>query len=196
MNWREKLRNWWKRFKRWGRHKLRIFILAWILIPGPHPLPEYEDTINIGIDSINVAGDDTPFSWPVKKFRITSYYGPRSHPIFRFSDFHKGIDLDNEFGTPIYAAGDGKVIKAGWHNKRLGNAVIIEHKNGYKTYYGHMTRRHMIREGVEIKRGQMIGRMGSSGSSTGSHLHFAIYRNNKSINPVTLLPHPRGKLFK
>lgn len=107
---------------------------------------------------------------------ISSLFGPRK------GEFHTGLDIANDLGTPIYAAQSGKVIFTGWRGN-YGRAVIIDHMNGYQTLYGHNSKI-IIKSGQIVKAGQLISQMGSTGRSTGPHLHFEVYHNNKVVNPI------------
>ena len=96
-----------------------------------------------------------------------------------------GLDIATEYGTPVRAAQSGKVIHAGWYGL-MGKCVIIQHEDGYVTYYAHLSRVD-IDAGVNVARGQHIGDVGSTGLSTGPHLHFEVRRNNVPINPIRLV---------
>lgn len=122
------------------------------------------------------------FMWPVKTSRLSSAFGHRIHPITKQSSTHTGIDMPSPVGTPIYAADSGKITFSGWKGG-YGNTVIIEHKNGYQTLYAHNSKL-VVKEGQYVERGQYIAKMGSTGQSTGSHLHFEIKRGGKAINPL------------
>ena len=101
---------------------------------------------------------------------------------------HEGIDIAGASGTPIYAAAAGKVIKAGWDDWGLGNAIKIQHPDGKVTVYGH-NRRLLVNQGQPIKQGQIIAEMGSTGNSSGPHLHFEIHTSQRtSVDPMSLLP--------
>jgi murein DD-endopeptidase MepM/ murein hydrolase activator NlpD len=106
-----------------------------------------------------------------------------------YGGYHKGLDIANNWGTPIYAAAEGKVIESGWGG--LGWYVVIDHENGFRTEYGHMAQRPMVAEGEHVKRGQQIGLMGrtygAGGYATGVHLHLAVRHNNVLIDPLPLL---------
>ncbi|HRX17202.1 MAG TPA: M23 family metallopeptidase [Spirochaetota bacterium] len=117
--------------------------------------------------------------------RFTSFFGNRRHPIFNTRKFHSGVDIAARRGTYVGAASPGKVIAAGWMGG-YGKAVIVQHKNGYKTLYGHLS---VIctKKGRHVKSGQLIGRVGSTGYSTGPHLHFTLWHNEKLINPMDVL---------
>jgi lipoprotein NlpD len=101
---------------------------------------------------------------------------------------HEGIDIAGASGTPIYAAAAGKVIKAGWDDWGLGNAITIQHPDGRVTVYGH-NRRLLVSVGQQVKQNQIIAEMGSTGNSSGPHLHFEIHTSQRrAIDPITLLP--------
>lgn len=117
--------------------------------------------------------------------RFSSFFGRRRHPIFKKRKFHNGLDIAARHGTAVGAACEGKVIATGWMGG-YGKAVIIRHKDGYKTLYGHLSRI-STRRGRTVKKGQFIGRVGSTGYSTGPHLHFTLWKNNKLINPMKIL---------
>lgn len=128
---------------------------------------------------------------PLESCIITSHYGMRIHPITHLPAFHNGLDLAAGFGTPIYAACDGVVMSAG-PNGGLGNCVIINHGNGYVTMYGHMSQC-IAHAGQAVKAGDVIGLAGSTGNSTGPHLHWTIQYNGTTIDPeaiVRSLPSP------
>ncbi len=128
---------------------------------------------------------------PVKGGRYTSGFGDRRHPLFRKIRMHTGVDWAAPSGTPILAAGDGTVERVGRHGG-YGNYVRIRHANGFATAYGHMSRFAAgVEPGVTVKQGQIIGHVGSTGYSTGPHLHFEVLVNNDFVNPMTIQV-PRG----
>ncbi len=115
--------------------------------------------------------------------RITSGFGGRVHPILGFTRFHSGIDFGARWGSPIVAAADGQVVGAGWHGG-YGRQVRVMHGSGIMTTYSHMSA--IVAEpGTEVRQGQVIGYVGSSGLSTGPHLHFEVRVNGRPINPLT-----------
>ncbi len=114
--------------------------------------------------------------------RISSSYGWRTHPILHTRRFHNGVDIAIGSGTPIKAADDGKVIFAGWKGA-YGRTVIIDHGSGWSTMYGHCSSIYVSR-GEVVSRGQRIAAVGSTGWSTGSHLHWTVYRNGSTTNPL------------
>lgn len=141
----------------------------------------------IGLDSQtlkNALGD--LFMLPIQtKFRWTSPYGYRIDPIANVKSFHTGTDMACPTGTPILAAMSGKVVTAG-QNRVYGNYVILDHGNGYQTVYAHMSKI-IATKGQWVSQGTRIGLVGSTGYSTGPHLHFTVYKNGKLIDPMTVL---------
>ncbi|GAU77376.1 M23 family metallopeptidase [Fusibacter sp. 3D3] len=117
--------------------------------------------------------------------KLTSPFGFRRDPVTGKTASHKGIDLANATGTNVYTAGDGIVIFAGW-NGSFGNVIIINHGYGYKTVYAHLNEL-KASKGSTVTKGQLIGTMGSSGKSTGTHLHFEVRFNDTQINPLNIL---------
>ena len=114
--------------------------------------------------------------------RITSGYGWRIHPILRTRRFHNGVDIAAPTGTPIRAADAGRVIHSGWKGA-YGKTIVIDHGGGWSTLYGHCSRLHVGR-GQTVSRGQTIASVGSTGWSTGPHLHWTVYRNGSTVNPL------------
>jgi murein DD-endopeptidase MepM/ murein hydrolase activator NlpD len=120
---------------------------------------------------------------PVSGARITSGFGMRVHPLLGYSKMHTGIDFGVPYGTPIRAAGSGTVMVAGRHGA-YGNTVELSHNDKYETLYGHMSRLAAgIRRGVRVNQGQIIGYVGSTGRSTGPHLHYEIRVHDRPVNP-------------
>ena len=115
--------------------------------------------------------------------RETSGFGLRRHPILGFTRFHKGIDFAAPYGSPIVASADGRVVYAGWHGGH-GNYVMLDNGSAIRTGYGHMSRI-IARLGSIVQQGQVIGYVGSTGLSTGPHLHYEVYRNGQAINPAS-----------
>ncbi|MCI5044969.1 MAG: M23 family metallopeptidase [Aquisalinus sp.] len=123
---------------------------------------------------------------PIDGARITSGFGMRRHPISGYTKRHKGTDFGARSGTPIMAAGDGIIERANRFGS-YGNYVRIRHANGYKTAYAHLKGfARGIRSGSEVRQGQIIGYVGSTGASTGPHLHYEVIKNGKQINPMTI----------
>ena len=126
-----------------------------------------------------------PNGTPTEYVRISSPFGSRIHPITHKRHGHKGIDLAAPRNTPIYATADGVVTFSG-RNGGYGNFVKLNHQNGYKTAYAHMNSI-AVRKGKTVQKGDLIGYVGSTGSSTGNHLHYEVYYQDKLIDPATTL---------
>ena len=132
---------------------------------------------------------------PINGARLSSSFGMRKHPIDGFTKMHKGTDFAAPLGTPIMASGDGIIKKAGWCGGG-GNCIVIKHNSTYQTVYAHMSKfAQGIRNGIRVKQGQIIGYVGSTGKSTGPHLHYEVIVNGKRINSQTLKL-PSGKILK
>ena len=132
---------------------------------------------------------------PINGARLSSPFGMRKHPIDGFNKMHQGTDFAAPTGTPIMASGNGIVKKAGWCGGG-GNCVVIKHNSTYKTIYAHMSKfAKGIRSGVRVKQGQTIGYVGSTGKSTGPHLHYEVVVNGKKVNSQKLKL-PSGKVLK
>ena len=132
---------------------------------------------------------------PINGARLSSPFGMRKHPIDGFNKMHRGTDFAAPTGTPIMASGDGVVKKAGWCGGG-GNCVKIRHNSTYQTIYAHMSKfARGIKTGVRVKQGQTIGYVGSTGKSTGPHLHYEVIVNGKKVNSQKLRL-PSGKILK
>ena len=132
---------------------------------------------------------------PINGARLSSPFGMRKHPIDGFNKMHRGTDFAAPIGTPIMASGDGVVKKAGWCGGG-GNCVKIRHNSTYQTVYAHMSKfARGIKTGVRVKQGQTIGYVGSTGKSTGPHLHYEVIVNGKKVNSQKLKL-PSGKILK
>jgi murein DD-endopeptidase MepM/ murein hydrolase activator NlpD len=128
-----------------------------------------------------------PSDKPVKTdVSFTSGFGVRSDPFHAGAAMHPGIDLAGSYGTPIYATADGTVLRAGWNSGGYGNLVEIDHGRGITTRYGHMSAI-LVHEGDHVTRGQQIGRMGSTGRSTGNHLHYEVRIDGRAVNPIPFM---------
>ena len=132
---------------------------------------------------------------PINGARLSSSYGKRKHPILGYTKMHTGTDFAAPIGTPIMASGDGKITKAGWCGGG-GNCVKIKHNTTYQTVYAHMSKFGKgIKKGTRVKQGQIIGYVGSTGLSTGPHLHYEVIENGRKINSQKLKL-PSGKILK
>ena len=126
-----------------------------------------------------------PSGKPCTYTRISSPFGERIHPVYGKKSFHKGVDLAAPNGTPIYATADGVVAFAGVCNG-YGNFIKLNHQNGYKTGYAHMSKM-VVKTNDKVKKGDLIGYVGSTGTSTGNHLHYEVYYNDQVTDPAKTL---------
>jgi murein DD-endopeptidase MepM/ murein hydrolase activator NlpD len=133
----------------------------------------------------NVGGSTGTMLWPAEG-EITSPFGWRTHPIFGTQRLHTGIDIGADYGDTVRAADGGVVIHSDWMGG-YGNAVIIDHGNGISTLYAHNSQL-LVSEGQAVSKGQAISRVGSTGYSTGPHLHFEVRQNGSPVNPLNFLP--------
>ena len=132
---------------------------------------------------------------PINGARLSSAFGMRKHPIDGYNKMHRGTDFAAPMGTPIMASGSGVIIKARWCGGG-GNCIKIKHNSTYQTIYAHMKNfSRGIKEGVRVKQGQIIGYVGSTGNSTGPHLHYEVIKNRKKINSQKMKL-PSGKVLK
>ena len=125
----------------------------------------------------------TPSIWPSFGY-VTSKYGWRTHPLLKRKEFHRAIDIYNPLGrrTPVRATARGKVVVAGWVGS-FGRSVIIDHGNGFSTRYSHCSKL-IVKQGENVEQGQTIAYVGSTGMSTGNHLHYEVWYRGKHINPL------------
>lgn len=143
------------------------------------------DTLKLEVEEYINRLAATPSIWPTWG-RFTSGFGVRRDPFNPFiTQFHRGVDLANNHGTPIVATANGTVSFSGYRAGH-GNVLIISHGYGFSTLYAHLTR-FAVREGARVSRGQVIGYMGSTGRSTGVHLHYEVHVNGVAVNPVNYM---------
>ncbi len=155
-------------------------VIADVLIDKKLELENFIEDLEAQFDYLEAMPDLMPTSG-----RVTSKFGYRRNPFGRGTQFHSGIDIANSSGTNIKSAGKGVVTFAGV-NSGYGRTVIIDHGYGYKTLYAH-NKQILVKVGDKVEKGQLISKMGSTGRSTGVHLHFEIHKNNKPINPYNVL---------
>ena len=154
-----------------------------------------KDKINDHFESNGQSIKKTLMKTPINGARLSSSYGMRKHPILGYNKMHQGTDFAAPMGTPIMASGTGVVLKAGWCGGG-GNCVKIRHNSTYSTVYAHMSKfARGIKKGIRVTQGQIIGYVGSTGMSTGPHLHYEVIKNGKKINSQTLKL-PSGKKLK
>jgi murein DD-endopeptidase MepM/ murein hydrolase activator NlpD len=133
----------------------------------------------------------TPSGWPVRSGYITSKFGYRRHPIYKRTKFHAGVDFASKRGTPVVATADGVVVFSGWQSG-YGRLVEIRHMDGLKTRYAH-NQKNLVKEGDMVKKGQAIAKLGSTGRSTGPHVHFEVRKNGKAVNPLKYVGNEKSK---
>jgi murein DD-endopeptidase MepM/ murein hydrolase activator NlpD len=138
------------------------------------------------LDNLADGAIAVPSDKPVKTAEFTSGYGIRSDPFRGGAARHQGIDLAAPVGTPIYATADGLITEAGYNSGGYGNLIKVDHGRGIETRYGHLSRI-LVRAGDRITRGQLIGHMGSTGRSTGSHLHYEVRIDGRAVNPIPFM---------
>jgi len=142
------------------------------------------DSVRDSVERRHALANATPSVWPVAGW-LTSYFGNRKDPITNDPDFHPGLDISADYGQPVLATADATVSSAA-PNGAYGNMVTLDHGYGIVTKYGHLSR-FAVMGGQRVKRGDVIGYVGSTGRSTGSHLHYEIWMNGRLTNPMTLL---------
>ncbi|HYI49107.1 MAG TPA: M23 family metallopeptidase [Allosphingosinicella sp.] len=138
------------------------------------------------LDQLEQGAASIPSARPIANANFTSGYGVRSDPFRGRAAMHAGIDLSGPIGTPIYATADGIVGRSEHNNGGYGNLVEINHGQGIQTRYGHLSRR-IAQPGQRVRRGQLIGLMGSTGRSTGSHLHYEVRIDGRAVNPIPFM---------
>jgi len=132
---------------------------------------------------------------PVAEGNMTSGFGGRNHPLLGYEKMHTGVDWASSTGTPVFAAGNGVIDKIGWEGG-YGKYIRIRHANGYETAYGHMSAfARNMEAGKKVRQGQVIGYVGSTGLSTGAHLHYEILINGRFVDPMKIKL-PRGRVLE
>ena len=138
------------------------------------------------LDNLQAGAIAVPSDKPIQTGSFTSGYGVRSDPFRGGAAMHAGIDLSGPVGTPIHATADGVISEAGWNSGGYGNLIKVDHGRGIETRYAHLSKI-AVRPGQRIQRGQVIGRMGSTGRSTGSHLHYEVRIDGRAVNPIPFM---------
>lgn len=156
---------------------------AALLNETSHQLTSFKDVLG-QVDTMRTTFRNTPNIWPCEG-RVTSRFGIRVHPVFGVAEFHSGFDIANTENTPLYATAYGTVKLCEWQ-PGYGRLIVIDHGKGLYTYFGHL-QKIMVNPGERVARGQLIGLMGSTGTSTGSHVHYEIRMNNQPISPAPYL---------
>ena len=134
------------------------------------------------IMEIDLKEHATPSGWPVRSGYITSKFGYRKHPIRRKIHFHTGVDFASKRGTPVLATADGVVVYSGWKSG-YGRLIEVRHMDGLVTRYAH-NQKNLVKQGEMVKKGQTIAELGSSGRSTGPHVHFEVHKDGEAVNPL------------
>ena len=131
--------------------------------------------------------DNIPNGYPIEYKGISAKFGWRIHPILKRKEFHRGLDLRGSMGTPVHAPADGIVEFAGYHKKSgFGNLLIIQHNYGFKTYYAHL-KKILVKVGDLVKKGDIVAKVGSSGLSTGPHLHYEVRFIGRALDPMNFV---------
>jgi len=144
------------------------------------------DSVRDSVERRRALASATPSIWPVAGW-LSSSYGTRQDPFNDQSSFHPGLDISADYGQPVVATGDATITFAGG-NGAYGNMVMLDHGFGIVTKYGHLSRL-VVAVDQHVKRGDVIGYVGSTGRSTGAHLHYEVWMNGRLTNPMTLLAH-------
>jgi murein DD-endopeptidase MepM/ murein hydrolase activator NlpD len=149
----------------------------------------FENSDNVNGDYYTINGTSVKkdlLKTPINAARISSSFGLRKHPVLGFTKMHNGVDFPAPIGTPIFAAGDG-VVQEAKRKGAYGNYVRIKHNGTYATAYAHLSKfAHNIKPGSKVKQGEIVGFVGTTGRSTGPHLHYEVIQNGKHINPMSL----------
>ena len=153
-------------------------------IPPEKLTLSYVDYMKKDIDYLFNTVKSIPVGTPLKG-KINSSFGYRKDPYKSRSGFHSGLDIDANYGQHVVATADGVVTKASWHTN-FGKTVIVKHKDNYETLYGHLSKL-QVKEGQEVKVGDVIGKAGSTGRSTGTHLHYEVIKDGNRVNPKNFL---------
>jgi murein DD-endopeptidase MepM/ murein hydrolase activator NlpD len=141
-------------------------------------------TVRTGVERRQALAAATPSIWPVAGW-LSSSFGNRRDPFTGNTDFHPGLDISADRGEPVLATADGTVTTAGYHGS-YGNLVVLDHSFGISTKYGHLSR-FAVMTGQQIRRGEIVGYVGSTGRSTSPHLHYEVWVNDKLTNPLRLM---------
>jgi murein DD-endopeptidase MepM/ murein hydrolase activator NlpD len=142
------------------------------------------DTVRQSVERRNALANATPSLWPATGW-LTSRMGPRQDPVTGGADYHGGLDIAGERGQPVYATASGNVTHVGFQGA-YGKLIVIDHGFGLETRYGHLSD-FTVKSGDQVKRGDVIGKVGMTGRATGYHLHYEVLANGKLLNPLQLL---------
>jgi len=148
------------------------------------------DSVRSDVNKRNQLAAATPSIWPTHGW-LSSSMGNRADPLTGEKDFHPGLDISADRGDPVYVTADGKITNASVAGN-YGNLVVVDHGFGLETRYGHLSA-FKVKLGQTVKRGDLVGAVGSTGRTTGSHLHYEVRANGRILNPLQLLLNPRRK---
>lgn len=141
-------------------------------------------SVRSAVEKQQLLANATPSIWPTAGW-LTSYFGGRRDPFTGGRDFHAGLDISADSGRPVRATADGTINEAGWSGN-YGNMVLVQHRFGLSTRYGHLSRLAVV-PGQQVRRGDLIGFVGSTGRSTSPHLHYEVLLNGQAVNPLRFL---------
>jgi len=147
-------------------------------------LERHLSTVKNDVERRAALASATPSIWPTRGW-LSARYGMRSDPFTSQPDFHPGLDISADKGTPVYATADGTVDLAAWAGE-YGNLIVVKHGFGIATRYGHLSK-FLVKPGQKVRRGQLIAYVGATGRATGSHLHYEVTINGRLLNPLQLL---------
>jgi murein DD-endopeptidase MepM/ murein hydrolase activator NlpD len=153
-------------------------------IPADRLSISYVDYMQKDIDELFDTMKNLPVGSPLEG-KINSGFGYRKDPFRSSIGFHSGVDIDAKFGDPVVATADGVVKKTGWQGS-YGKTVVLQHEEGFETIYGHLSKI-TVKEGQKVKVGEVIGKAGNTGRSTGTHLHYEVIKDGKRVNPSNFL---------
>jgi murein DD-endopeptidase MepM/ murein hydrolase activator NlpD len=153
-------------------------------IPADRLSISYVDYMQKDIDELFNTMKNLPVGTPLEG-KINSGFGYRKDPFRSRIGFHSGVDIDAKFGDPVVATADGTVKETGWQGS-YGKTVVLRHEDGFETIYGHLSKI-SVEEGQEVKVGEVIGKAGNTGRSTGTHLHYEVIKDGKRVNPSNFL---------
>ncbi|MGF1601232.1 MAG: M23 family metallopeptidase [Thermosynechococcaceae cyanobacterium] len=140
-----------------------------------------EDRLRLLIEERSVREAASPRGVPIQRAGVSAEFGPRHNPFGKGTDFHEGIDLVGPHGSPIYATASG-VVQRAQTGRKNGNYVVVDHGYGFQTLYAHLSG-YVVKPRTKVERGQLLGYMGSTGRSTGPHLHYGIYKQGQAVDP-------------
>lgn len=158
---------------------------------GMLPLPDDFNPVSLfnshadRLDNLASVMKSLPLASPLADYEMTSPFGARNDPINAMTGIHEGLDMGASTGTPVMASGDGQIVWAGWRD-RYGNLVEIDHGNGLRTRYGHLSKV-MVMVGAKVSRGSVIGLVGETGRTTGPHLHYEVRMGEQATNPMKFI---------